>query len=97
MQRGEAMRRREAGVRALASGPNRGLHARILRAILRRAPGVAFTSEDLRRSIRGAGHANAWGAAIHNAARAGYIVRDGFRLAERPESHARVLAIWRRA
>jgi hypothetical protein len=96
MRRGEAVRRKEAGVRAISSGPNRGFTLRITRAILRRAPGEAFTSEDLRRSIRAKGHGNAWGAALHNAARAGHIVAAGFRRSTRPESHARVIAVWRR-
>lgn len=95
--RGEALRRKEAGVRRISTGPNRRLTLRITRAILRRKAGEAFTSETLRSEIRMSGHGNAWGAAIHNAARAGIIVPDGFRRATRPASHARVLTVWRRA
>lgn len=96
MARGEAANRKEAGIDAISSGPNRGFALRITRAILRREPGEAFTSEDLRRSVRVEGHNNAWGAALHNAERAGLIVADGFRRATRPQSRARVLVVWRR-
>lgn len=95
--RGEAQRRKEAGIVAISSGRNRWFAARITRAILRRKAGDLFTSEDLRRSVRAGGHGNAWGAAFHNAERAGHIVPQGFRRSTRPESHARVIAVWRRA
>jgi len=92
-----ARERKVRGIRSISLGRNRALAARIMRAILRRKPGEAFTSESLRLRIRFRAHPNAWGAAIHNAARAGLIVRDGFQVATRPESHARILAVWRRA
>lgn len=96
-RRGEAQRRKEAGIRAVSSGRNRWFTARITRAILRRKSGDVFTSEDLRWSFGVGGHGNAWGAAFHNAERAGHIVAAGFRRSTRPESHARVIAVWRRA
>lgn len=94
---GRAAKRRKAdGVEQILSGQNAEFAARVSKAILRFAPGVAFTSDDLRKRVRGEGHPNTWGASLHNACRAGLLVHEGFRRSKRPESHARVVAIWRR-
>lgn len=94
----EARRRKLAGVQQAQTCKGRYLAAQILRAIQRRKPGEAFTAEDLRASVRLVpGPANAWGAAFHHAARLGLVWNDGFRRCTRPESHARIVAVWRRA
>lgn len=90
------LKRREAGANALASGPSRGDHARILRAILRRKAGDLFTSEDLRKKLPTVNCPNAWGAAFLTAKRGGHIEADRFCRATLPSSHARILVVWRR-
>jgi hypothetical protein len=99
MNRREAMRRKDAGAIALANGPNRGMMQRILGAILRRKAGELFTSEDIRKKLKPGPdwNPNCWGSAFHTASRAGHIVAQSFQRGKRPESHARILVVWRRA
>ena len=99
MNRREAIRRRQAGVDPLPVGPNRGMTHRILGAILRRKAGELFTSEDIRKRVKPIPdtNPNCWGAAFVTASRAGHIVPHSFQRGSRPESHARILVVWRRA
>lgn len=89
-----ARRRKESGIRKATT--HAGPWSEKARAAIERIPkGEEFTVEDLRKRIRTKPpHANAWGMVLHNAANAGLIARRHFVLGTRPESHARVIAIW---
>lgn len=89
-----AVRRKREGIKksTINAGP---WLARAHAAIVRLKAGSVFTVEDLRAKVRGnPPHVNAWGSLLHNAANEGLIIRKNFAQAQRPESHARVVAIW---
>lgn len=89
-----AVRRKREGIQraTIKAGP---WIIRAHAAIVRIKPGTEFTVEDLRGKVRGnPPHVNAWGSLLHNAAQEGLIIRRNFAQAQRPESHARVVAIW---
>lgn len=93
----EAKSRKRQGIRK-ASKTASGWAYKVRALIEKMKPGTVFTAEDLRGQVKQQPpHANAWGTVLHNAAASGLIVRQGFRQGERPESHARILAIWCRA
>jgi hypothetical protein len=74
-------------------------HAQAMAAIHVLACGPDFTSDDLHAALGEwtPTHPNSVGAAFHAATRAGIIVRVGYRQSARPEAHARIVAIYRRA
>lgn len=92
--RSEAVRRKREGIKKATK--HAGPWSDRARAAIARIPtGTKFTVEDLRTKVRGEPpHANAWGTVFHNAHREGLILRANFAQSTRPESHARVVAIW---
>lgn len=60
-----------------------------------------FTSDDLHVTCTANGiappHRNAWGALFRKASKLGLIKRVGYRKSQRPASHSRVVAVWRKA
>lgn len=94
----QARRRRDDGMRAASQNTVVGWKGLAERAIRELADsGRTFTAEDVReRAGRPLGsHDNALGAAVGAAARAGLIECVGYRQAERPEAHGRILRAWR--